>query len=67
MTRFIGELMPELVQEARGNFVKFREAHKAYGKGELKYGGWVKELRAKGKRWGREVRITVKDDGDRPL
>lgn len=63
MTRFIGELMPSLVEQARETFVKFRDAHRAYGKGELKYSAWVKEIRAKAKGWGHEVRNAVKDDG----
>lgn len=62
MTRFIGELMPALVEQARETFVKFRDVHRAYGKGEIKYGAWLKELRARGKAWGREVRNAVKED-----
>jgi hypothetical protein len=44
MTRFVSEYLPDLVGEARPTFEKFRELHRAYGKGELSYGVWVRKI-----------------------
>jgi hypothetical protein len=37
MIRFVVDLLPGLVREAHPTFEKFRDVHRAYGKGELKY------------------------------
>jgi hypothetical protein len=51
MLRFIVELLPGLVKNARPLFQRFREVHRAYGKGELRYAQWSKSVMAGTKRW----------------
>jgi len=53
MLRFFGELLPRLVKDVRPTFLKFREVHRAYGKGEIRYPEWLKELRKGGRGWTR--------------
>jgi len=45
MLRFIGDLLPGLARDARPVFQRFREVHRDYGKGKLKYGQWQKAVR----------------------
>lgn len=69
MLRFMGKLLPELVKEARPTFDKFREAHRQYGKGTLKYREWVKLLLKSGRqKWGPAVREEARAEvqGDQP-
>jgi hypothetical protein len=63
MLRFVVELLPGLVQTARLTFMRFREVHRAYGKGEIKYTQWIRELRAGTQGWRREVRDAARSEG----
>jgi hypothetical protein len=56
MLRFFEELLPTLVKEVKPTFLKFREVHRAYGKGEIRYPEWLKELRKGGRGWTKTVR-----------
>lgn len=64
MMRFIEKLLPGLVNDVRPTFTKFRDAHRAYGKGEITYAEWLKELKRGSKRWkaglGEEARAEGK-------
>jgi hypothetical protein len=44
MKRFIIDLLPDLVNGARTTFEKFRSVHAAYGKGEMPYATWIREI-----------------------
>lgn len=44
LLRFVAELLPVLVQEARPAFERFREAHRTYGKGESSYLQWYRQI-----------------------
>ncbi len=44
LMRFIQELLPHLVGGAKSTFERFRELHRAYGKGEISYTEWVKRI-----------------------
>ena len=48
MNHFVSELLPELVADARATFEKFRSVHRAYGRGELGYRAWVREIGVQG-------------------
>ncbi len=68
MLRFVRDLLPGLVREARPTFEKFRDVHRAYGKGELKYTQWLKKIRVGTKGWKRVVADAVRaeeEDKDR--
>jgi hypothetical protein len=56
MVRFFEELLPTLVREASPTFQKFRDVHRAYGKGEITYLEWLKKLRLDGRGWTKTVR-----------
>ncbi len=58
--RFVRDLLPGLVREARPTFEKFRDVHRAYGKGELKYTQWLKKIRVGTKGWKRVVADAVR-------
>jgi hypothetical protein len=42
MSRFVGELLPDLIGDARPRFEVFRGVHHAYGRGDLNYASWVR-------------------------
>jgi hypothetical protein len=44
LVRFIQQLLPHLVGGAKETFERFRELHRGYGKGEVSYTEWVKEI-----------------------
>ena len=56
MLRFFVDHLPKLIQEVNPTFQKFREIHRAYGKGEITYPEWMNKLRASGKGWTKAVR-----------
>jgi hypothetical protein len=63
MTRFVSELLPGLAVGARPTFTKFRVVHRAYGKGEMSYVQWFKELKQGTKGWKGAVRDEAKAEG----
>ncbi len=63
MMRFVGELLPGLVLEARPTFNKFRAVYRAYGKGEISYAQWLKELKHGTKGWKGGVRDEERAEG----
>jgi hypothetical protein len=52
MQKFIGQNLPGLMQEAKLVFEVYREIHKAYGKGEMLYFDWLKEILQGSGIWG---------------
>jgi hypothetical protein len=63
MLRFCGELLPALVKDVRPTFLKFRDVHRAYGKGEIRYQEWLRELRKGGRGWTKTVREEAQAEG----
>jgi hypothetical protein len=64
MLRFFGELLPGLVKDVKPTFIKFREVHRAYGKGEITYQEWLKFLRVGGRGWTKTVREEARAEGE---
>jgi hypothetical protein len=52
MTRFVHELLPDLVDDAKATFGSFRDLHRAYGKGEIPYTDWVRDILVRRGVWG---------------
>lgn len=51
MVRFFSELVPGLVEDAAPRFKKLQDVHRAFGKGEVKYYTWYREVRRGIKGW----------------
>lgn len=64
MVKFVGELLPKLVKEARPVFEEFKEVHRAYGRREITYAQWLKELRGRGGGWTKAVREEARAEGE---
>jgi len=60
MLRFFEELLPILVKEVSATFQKFREVHREYGKGEITYQQWLKQLRVGGRGWTKTVKEAAR-------
>ena len=52
LLKFVGKDLPELKEEAKALFLKFKDVHKAYGKGEITYNDWVREILVGAGIWG---------------
>jgi hypothetical protein len=44
MVKFICTDLPQLKEAAKPEFLKFKDVHLAYGKGEMEYRDWVREI-----------------------
>jgi hypothetical protein len=44
MQKLMGQNLPGLMQEAKRLFEVYRETHGAYGKGDMNYFDWLKEI-----------------------
>jgi hypothetical protein len=64
MMRFVQELLPDLVEEARVTFDKFREVHGAYGKGEIRYQEWTREVLVRSGIWSAREEDERDEDYD---
>jgi hypothetical protein len=62
MNRFVTDLLPDLVGDAQNTFEKFRDAHLAYGRGEMKYKEWVRVIMVRSGLW--KEREAPEEDGD---
>ncbi|HEY2547872.1 MAG TPA: hypothetical protein VGI46_17500 [Candidatus Acidoferrum sp.] len=51
MNHFVSELLPGLVGDAQNTFERFRDLHLAYGREELDYTHWVREVMTRSGRW----------------
>jgi hypothetical protein len=52
LQKFIGQDLPGLMADAKRVFEIFRETHNAYGKGEMLYYDWLKEILQSSGIWG---------------
>jgi len=64
MNRFVTDLLPGLVGGARSTFEKFREVHRAYGRGQLYYKAWVREIMTRSGKW--QSRAEPEVGGEEP-
>jgi hypothetical protein len=53
MHHFVTDLLPDLVGDPQNTFEKFRDAHLAYGRGEINYNDWVREIMVRTGHWKR--------------
>ena len=44
MQKFIGQNLPEVLEEAKASFDEFRDTHAAYGKGRMTYYEWMRAI-----------------------
>ncbi|MGB7727500.1 MAG: hypothetical protein WBL50_05675 [Candidatus Acidiferrum sp.] len=61
MSRFVVELLPDLVGGARSTFERFRNLHTAYGKSEIPYAEWVRGILVARGIWPRDEREVAED------
>jgi hypothetical protein len=58
MWRFVSDLLPDLVGDARPTFESFRELHRAYGRGEITYDEWKRDILTLGAVCARRGRVA---------
>ena len=54
MTKFIQESLPEVAEETRAQFDKFKDVHREYGAGNIEYAEWRSAILVRRGIWGLE-------------